>query len=530
MRAMSSSDTAVDADGLPRRPRRITEVLDAVLAVDPGRVAVTGPGGSLTYMALDAAADAAAALLAARGVRPGDRVAAALPNDLDIVVAFHGAVRLGAIWVGVGRALAAPEKAALLELARPTVVLVDPATHAELTALGPAAAGGATLLLVDPTDPESAWPVGLRAHTGAPRLAPPDPEAPAAIAFTSGTTGLPRGIVHSQRNLLLPAASLVASRGYGPSLRKGDCLPLTILNLVVLTTLLTSIAGGRCVLTDRRDAVGIAAWLESERVTVWNGVPAQLHTMVHDPAITRERLGRLGEVWTGGANCPEELLTAFREKFELPVCATYGLTEAPTVVTIDPPGGHRPGASGRPLPHLDVTLTSDGGGAARSGEPGEITVRATTSGTWAGAYTPMLGQWTTDGLAPFSGGELRTGDLGVLDDGWLTVRDRKGLLIVRGGANIYPAEVERVLGQAPGVREAVVLGLPDDRLGQRVVAVAELTAPGATDEAALVAYCRDRLARYKIPERVRTVTALPRNPMGKPRRADLPAMFTEPAH
>ncbi|WP_307873745.1 MULTISPECIES: AMP-binding protein [unclassified Frankia] len=510
------------------RARTVAEALDAVLADAPDRPAVVGPSGMLTYAGLDAAADAAAGFLAERGVRPGDRVAAALPNDLDIVVAFHAVARLGAVWVGLGRALARPEKDALLAVARPALVLVDPAGYAaerepRTTARAP---GRPSPLLVDPADPSGDWAAGLRAHAGEPRRPAPDPDLPAAIAFTSGTTGLPRGVVHSQRNLLLPAAALAADRGYDESLRKGDCLPLTILNLVVLTTLLTSAAGGCCVLTDRRDARGVAAWIERESVTVWNGVPALLHSLLHDPEITPERLASLTEVWSGGANCPEELRAAFRDRFGVPVCATYGLTEAPTVVTIDPPGRHIAGASGVPLPHLDVRVVDDEGAPVPTGELGEVLVRAAHAGPWQGAYTPMLGEWTSDGLVSFQGSELRTGDIGRVDgDGWLSIHDRLKLLIMRGGANIYPAEVERVLAQVDGVREAVALGLPDPRLGQRVVAVVEVTQPGATDEETCVAHCRASLARYKVPERVLVLDALPRNAMGKPLRAALPPLF-----
>jgi long-chain acyl-CoA synthetase len=512
----------------PVRPPTVTETFDHVLEVEPGRPALAAPSGSLTYEELDAAADAAAAALSELGVRPGDRVAASLPNDVDIVVAFHGAMRLGAIWVGVNRALAPAEKETLLAAATPTLVLADP----EIAAASASAHGSTWRVLpVDPTDTDAAgggWAAALAASAGAGRLPPPDVDAPAAIAFTSGTTGLPKGIVHSQRNLLLPAAAVVASRGYDETLRKGDCLALTILNLQVLTTLVTSAAGGCCVLTDRRDAPGVAHWIARESVTLWNGVPALLYSMVEDPEIEPAVLSSLREVWTGGSACPEDVMAAFRSRFGVPIFQGYGLTELPTVATMEPVDGeHVEGSSGVSLPHLRVSICDDAGNELPAGTEGEVVVRGATEGPWAGAYTPMVGYWRDSRVEPFDGDALRTGDLGVVDAGGnLLVRDRKKLLIIRGGANVYPAEVERVIERVPGVRGTAVLGVPDARLGQRVVAAVELDTVSTVSTGQIIAACRTRLARYKVPEQIVAVDDLPRNAMGKVQRDKLVDLFT----
>jgi long-chain acyl-CoA synthetase len=504
-------------------PETVAGVLDATLAVDPGRTAVDGPSGSLTYEALDAGADAAAALFMELGVKPGDRVAATLPNDLDIVVAFHGAMRLGAIWLGINRPLAVPEKAALLDAAQPVLVVADAASAEVLEDTGTRA----RILAVDRAQPDDAWRAGLRSHANSGRHERADANAPAAIAFTSGTTGLPVGIVHSQRGLMLPAQSLALSRGYGASFRKGDCLPLTILNVVVLSTLLASAAGGTCVLTDRRDAYGVAHWLEEKGVTAWNAVPALLHSMVSDESIGRDCLRSITDLWTGGAHCSEELITAFVDKFGIPVRATYGLTEAPSIVAIDPMvGAHVPDASGQPLPHLEIIVRDDDGGQLEHGLEGEICVRAVDGADGHSAYRPMLGYWREGAVESYDCPELRTGDLGCVDAGGnVVIRDRKKLLIIRGGANIYPAEVERVLCEVPGVRTAAVLGLPDARLGQRIVAVVEADPDDGLTQDLVVEHCQTRLAPYKVPERVVVVIELQRNSMGKVQRAALGALF-----
>ncbi|MBV9485491.1 MAG: AMP-binding protein [Frankiaceae bacterium] len=460
-------------------------MLDAALRDRPDAEAVLSRSGSLTYAQLDAQADRAAAGLWSLGVRPGDRVAASLPNDQDVVVAFHGAMRIGAIWVGIGEALAPPERAHLLDDSKPAVYLT-----AEDNPLLDAMA-----------DAPEAPAVEIDVH------------APAGIAYTSGTTGVPKGIVHSQHNLLLPGEVLVASRGWGPDLRKGDCLPLTILNLMVLTTLLTAQAQGCCVVMDRRDADGIAEWIERGRVTVWNGVPAQLHDLVTTKRVDPARLRSLREVWSGGGDCPESLRTAFEDCYGLSIRTTYGLTEAPTVVSIDPVGTERrEGASGQVLPHLEVS-TGDG--------EGEITVSARADGDWAGRWRPYLGTWDGHGVAPNRDAVLATGDVGTVESGWLSVRDRLKLLIVRGGANVYPAEVERVLLGVDGIAGAAVFGVPDARLGERVGAVVELSGGVAVDVETLREACATALAAYKVPERFAIVDALPRNAMGKVVRTGL---------
>jgi len=494
-------------------PTSIATVLDHALRRDPDHEAIVARSGRLSYAALDRRANQSARAFAELGVRPGDRVAVSLPNDLDIVTAFHGAMRLGAIWVGVNRALAPPEVDYILRDTSPSLAIVDGETiDAPCDRVDPSAWAA----LVDRQD---ATALGLAI----------DPFAPAAIAYTSGTTGRPKGVVHSQHNLLVPGAATVASRQYGPDLRKGDCLPLTILNLLALTTLLVAQAGGTCVIMDRIDADGVAAWIRDERVTAWNGVPAILYDMVHGSTVTPADLASLDDLWSGGADCPESLQAAFAAKFGVSLRTTYGLTEAPSLVAIDPRGGsHVTGASGVPLPHLALEVLDEAGTPLAVGEQGEVCLRAVDSGPWAGVYRPMLGYWRDGALADAPhDGRLRTGDVGWLDDaGFLHIADRKSLLIIRGGANVYPAEVERVLMDLPGVGACAVVGLPDARLGQRVAVVVQRAPDGdPVSAAAVVDHCRANLARYKVPEQVAFVDTFIRNAMGKIDRTRLLGEF-----
>lgn len=504
----------------------IARVLDRALAERPEAEAVVARSGRLTYRELDSAADRAAGAFGALGLGPGDRIAVSLTNDIDVVVAFHGAMRLGLVWAGLNAALAPPEKAHVLADCGARVLLTDAATADRIAPLRGDLAELRTVVIADPRTADAEWSRLMAAAPPPPKV-DVDPHAPAGIAYTSGTTGLPRGVVHSQHNLLLPGAVLVAERGYDEHLRKGDCLPLTILNLMVLTTLLTAQAGGCCVVMDRRDPEGILDWIRDERVNVWNGVPTQLFDLARSHAARRSDLATLTEVWSGGGDCPDALRTAFLEAFGLPLRATYGLTEAPTVVSIDPVGdAWVPGASGRVLPHLSVRALDDAGGDVPPGELGEVCVEAARTGPWASAWTPLLGEWRDGAVARHESSQLRTGDLGTVDeDGWLRIRDRRKLMVVRGGANIYPAEVERVLLSVPGVQAAAAFGVPHERLGQQLAAVVQRTPGESVTVEGLIDACSSRLARYKVPERWAVVDTLPCNAMGKVIRTALPALL-----
>jgi long-chain acyl-CoA synthetase len=507
----------------------VAEVLNRGLAACPEKPAIVARARTYSYRELDLAARRMAAALGEHGLRAGDRIAVCLPNEADIVALFHGAMRLGAIWVGINAALAAPEKMMVLADCDAALFLSTDAIVRELGPERETAPVRARMLVVDPGPAGHSWRQSLAAAPDEFDPVRTDPYAAAGIAYTSGSSGRPKGVVHSQHNMLLPGRVLCHSRGYGPELVKGDFLPLTILNLIILGPLLTAQACGTFVAIDRRDAVGITQWVEKEAVAVWNGVPPVLYDMVGNAEITPGRLASLQDIWSGGADCPDSLRNAFERKFGMRIHTTYGLTEAPTVVAIEQRGSqHIPGSSGTVLPHLSVTVVDEHGDAVAPGETGEFCVGAADTGTWAGAYRPMLGYWNLPAVSgdALVGGILHTGDLGYLDqEGQMHVRDRRSSMINRGGANVYPAEVETVILQLPGVSAVAVVGIADARLGQRVVAVVEENGAQAVTAEQVQEHCGARLARYKVPEQVRVVRSLPRNAMGKVRRPELPAYF-----
>lgn len=501
------------------QPRSVNGLLDRAAERWPTLPAVITDTATVSYEELRDRVEHLAGGLVRAGVAPGERVAASLPNDVDVVVAFYATALVGGIWVGLNRELAPPEKIRLLADTTPRVFVAEAATIAPV-----ASDAGDLGVEAVAVDAGGRW---AELCAGTPVAHDPvDPRAPAAIAFTSGTSGVPKGVVHSQHNLVLPGEVIAASRNYDTSLRRGDYLSLNILNLIVLSTLTAAQVGGASVLRDARDADGMPAWIRRHRVTLLNAVPTTLYALARSESVDPADCASLQDLWTGGAACPQEVRDRVLDRFGLPVHMTYGLTEAPSVVTLDPLGDPSPeGLSGRVLPHLRVDLvpvepTDDG--------RGEIVVRAATDGPWAGAYRPFLGYWNRpDVEVPVTDGALHTGDIGVREAGRLRVVDRLGSVIIRGGANVYPAEIERVLRTLPGVADAVVVGVPDDRLGETVQAVVERDPATLVHEAELIDGCRAELAAYKVPARVVVVDALERNALGKPDQRAARTRLTE---
>jgi acyl-CoA synthetase (AMP-forming)/AMP-acid ligase II len=461
---------------------------------DADRVALEDDRRALTYAELGASVRAVAAMLQRRGVGPGDRVASVLPNSVAAVEAYLACSVLGAIWVGVNPAAPDAERSRQLDLVKPTVVV-----SAEDTASVPTVA-------VD-----FGWP---------------EPTAPCAIGFSSGTTGTPKALVHSRAGVSL-AASAVASAQLRGDDRVGIILPMSIHNLMVVGAMAALFAGATCVIVDRLNAPGVAAACRDRQLTLLNAlVPATIYDLVHDDGLRAGDLASLRYAGTGAAGLSEELRSAFEAKFDKRLVGTYGMTEAPGVVCregIEVP--RRPGSSGVPLPHLAVTTCDERGRMLPAGQEGELVVGPAHTGPWAEMYRPAIGTWTEHGLQQRPAGEtsFRTSDYGWVDtDGAVHVSGRKADVIVRGGVNVNAAELESVLGQHDGIRGIAVIGVADERLGQRIIAYVEPDMDTVLDAGELRDYARGVLAHGKVPDKF-VIGALPRNAMGKVARGQLSA-------
>jgi long-chain acyl-CoA synthetase len=512
----------------PGAPRSVAEVLDGPLGRCPDAEALVGRHARYSYRQLDAEVERAAAALAGLGLRAGDPVAASLGNHPELVVAFLAAMRLGALWVGVNRVLAPAEKAYLLAHSRARVLLCEPETAAQLEPAGAELPALESVVEVAPGQDGSPWQELLAAARPEPgtRASRPtvDPFAPAAVAYTSGTTGVPKGVVHSQHNLVTVGAANRVWGGWRTVRRQAAVLPLTILNVVALCPLVVFQLDGTCVCVDRRDPAGIAEWVRAERIESFSSVPTIVYDLVTSDEVRPEDLESLSHIGAGGALLPPPLAEAWHRRFGTEVLAGYGSSEAPAVVTVQSPGEPRPPASvGRALPHLSVTVRGDDGAVLSEGEEGEICVAGAAEGPLAGVYTPFLGYLDDEAstAAALAGGVLHTGDVGRLEDGVLHFCGRRSEQIVRGGSKVSPAEVEAALRADPRVADAAVVGRPDERLGEQVVAFVQL-APGAqASPEELRLACAERLASYKVPARLHLVDGFERNAMGKIAKAAL---------
>ena len=291
-RAFAELLTPTHRPVIPNGPRTVADVLEKPLAERPDQTFVITRTRRVSYAEFDALADRAASVLAALGVRPRDRVAISLPSELDIVVAFHGLLRLGAIWLGINRNLATVEKRYLVEDAGVSLVLCDSEMAPQFESIAADVPDLRRVIVCDAQDPDCEWARLMEEATSPPPVVEIDPFQPGGLAYTSGTTGFPKGVVHSHHNLLLPGAVQARMDDYLPGAVRGDCFPLTILNMQILSALLVAQAGATLVLMDRIDAQGVTEFIRDEGVTLFTAPPALIYSLAHDDGIGRERGGK----------------------------------------------------------------------------------------------------------------------------------------------------------------------------------------------------------------------------------------------
>jgi len=516
---------------IPGGWRDVASALDGPLARCPDAEALVDRDRRYSYAQLDAEVNAAAQALQRLGLKPGERLAACSANQADLVIAFLASQRLGAVWLGINTILAPPEKLYQLADAQACVLLADRRTAAQIEPLREQLPGLSHIVDFEPGEAENQWRGLVAACRAAARPAIAiDPHAAAVIAYTSGTTGRPKGVVHSQHNMMVVvAAGQHGTRGkhWQGSHRIGSYLPLTMVNLMVLDALVGVSTGGTSVVMDRTDAKGVAEWIEAEQVHAMSSSPATIFDLIQRDDIGPERLASLRFISCGGAMISDELMAGFAAKFGKPMYPAYGLTEAPTSIAgFMSDKACAPGSCGIVYDHLRVAVLDGEGREVPLGEPGEICLRATDHGEWAGVYTPMLGYWRRpeESAESLRGGWLHTGDVATMDDaGNLFLKDRLKDMIIRGGSNVYPAEIERVIRLDPRVRDAAVVGRSDERLGERVVAFVELVeaASGQVVEPDLKARCQAELAKYKLPDEWIFLSPMPRNATGKIVKSEL---------
>ena len=466
---------------------------------EPNKLALLCEGVTLSFAELEQRAELATARLAGLGVRAGDRVALVMDSSVRTVELIHAAQRIGAALVPINTRLAPAEIAALLRVARPRILVYDLRYRDTVESLG-----GAAPRLVEAHAEFDA----LEADA-LPAIAPVSAEAVHTIIFTSGTTGTPKGAMLTNGNHFASAIASRANLGAEPSDVWLDMLPLY--HVGGLSIILRSAIDGASVVLERGfDARRANSAIRTHAATLVSVVATML-TRVLDDNGDRRYPATLRCVLTGGG----PVATALVERalrLGVPVAPTYGLTEtASQVVTALPEEAPvRPASCGRPLPGVSIKIAN-----ADAAGRGEVLVRAPAV---------MAGYLDDEGAtrAAIRDGWLYTGDIGHFDEaGYLYIDDRRSDLIVTGGENVYPAEVEAVLLAHSMVAEAGVYGCADPLWGHRVEAAVVLRDSASVGDGELRQWCSVRLAGFKVPRTIRFADALPRTASGKVRRAML---------
>jgi long-chain acyl-CoA synthetase len=419
-----------------------------------------------------------------RGVEPGDRVVVQMPNCPEVGIAYH------AIWRAGG-------------VVTPALFLLPPA---ELEHIASDSAAKVVL-----TEPEECAELE---RDGGGEIIPRDASDPAAVLYTGGTTGRSKGVVLSHENLWFAGKSGHDS-GHVPGLVRGlNALPLAhSYGLLVTVVGLHAVEPTQAVLMRWFDPEVFLQLAQEHQTQITAVVPSMLQLLLAQPLEDYD-LSELRYVVSGGAPLPRDVADeVLRRLPQVELREGYGLTETAALVSSTPPGESRLGSVGKPAPGVDVRIDGDE-------EVGEICVRS---------RSVMLGYWHEPELTAqtIEDGWLRTGDLGYLDDdGYLYVVDRKKDLIIRGGFNVFPRDVEDALLEHPAVVAAGVIGRPDDAHGEEVVAFVELRRREELQPDDLVAWSKERIGGYKYPREVHLVTSLPLTPVGKVDRKALRAKLT----
>ena len=505
----------------------VAEILAHWEARQPDAIALRFAGTDRTWAQLAQRVRRNIAAQRAAGLVPGDRIAVLdlnHPSCLELTLACAQAGTANAV---VNFRLAPAEIAYVINDAKARVVFVGPEFAPAVEALRPSLPTLERVIRVGgPDDEYEAW---LAAHE-------PDAVIHAAVPddcflqlYTSGTTGFPKGAMLTHRSMLAHSAHLSATQSYKTSSRVQVAMPL--FHVGGTSTAVVALTAGACVILMRTpDPAAALQMLEAEKITHTFFVPALMAAMNQVPGAAARDYSSLEVLCYGASPMPLPVLRASLAIFPGVLYQVYGMTEQSGAVSLlgpedhaNPAVAHRLVSAGKPIPGVEIEVHDPAtGDRLPAGTPGELWVRSDQrmAGYW-GKPEATAAAFTPDGW-------LRSGDGGHMDaDGYIYITDRIKDLIISGGENIYPAEIERVLAEHPAIQDVAVIGVPDERWGEVPKAVVVLRAGASIDPNEVVAWCRERIAAFKCPKTIDVVDALPRNPTGKVLKKDLRKPFWE---
>lgn len=480
----------------------------------------------MSWNEFDAAADAVARGLSARGLVAGHRVAIVMSNRIDLAVAYYGILRGGMVAVPINPRSTTREIERMLDDSKAHVVLCDEIGVKQVRE-ATASLEGLTVI-VDGTKAatgETSFEDFLAGATGTDPAAPQDAESLAVLLYTSGTSGKPRGVMLPHRSIIANVEQVALLDP--PAMTSDDtCLALLpLFHIYGLSCVLGQAVkqGARVLLVDGFDPGGLLDLIEAEGVTNLPIAPPVIAAWSGREGL-REKLAGVQRIMSGASALEPDLAEHFEASSGHFVDQGYGLTEtAPVIATTlgSPRGaGEAPkrGSVGRPLPGIELRIVEANGNDANQGDPAEV---------WVRGDNVFTGYWPDGADGPDDDGWYPTGDIGFLDDdGDLTLIDRLRELVIVSGFNVYPSEVEEVVAEVDGVGQVAVIGVPDEETGESVLVFVVPTdgadAPALTGE--IRAYCEERLARFKIPKRIVIVKGLPYSATGKVAKGRLRAL------
>ena len=485
---------------------------------DPDRVAIeTEDGVSFTYGELDREVARTANALLEAGLQPGDRVAAQLQKSVASLFVYLACLRAGLVYLPLNTAYKSSELDYFLRDAEPGLILVEPENAAALTALSGDSAGAIVMTLGSDHDGGMATRVAGAAAEFDTRVC--DASDLAVIIYTSGTTGRSKGAMVMHGNLVSNARALTQVWQFGSDDVLLHTLPIFHVHGLFVATHCALTSGAKILWHKRFDAV--TAVRQLERASVFMGVPTYYTRLLGEPGLSRESCRGMRLFVSGSAPLLAETHNDFEQRTGHRILERYGMSEAGMITSNPYDSERRPGTVGFPLPGVEVRVVDDADKPLPVGKKGAIQIRGENvfSGYWRMPERTRQ-EFTADGW-------FRSGDIGVVDaDGYLSIVGRAKDLIITGGYNVYPKEIELVLDEMPQVAESAVIGVPHDDFGEAVTAIV-IGAPDAQpDEAGIIATLKTKLAGYKVPKRIHFVDALPRNAMGKVQKNQLRERFS----
>lgn len=501
----------------------ITHLLEKSAEMFGDRVFCTCEDREYGFQTLHDAALRVAVNLAARGVGEGHKVVLLMGNSIEFLYVFLGLGRTGAVTVPVNPQLKPDEIVYIMSNADARVLITIPECLPMLPLLRARLPELKEVFVLGEQAPQDVTPFSalLAPVDSAPPIAA-RPESEAALIYTSGTTGLPKGVVLTHRNYVSNARMMAKSTSLSPTDRFLCVLPLFHVNAQVVTVLTPMTVGAEMVLAKSVNFLRILPMIAKYKPTLMSAVPTVYHVLCQMPKAAEYDLSSIRFFVSGAAPLPEETHLAVQRVLKKPLVQGYGLSEATCASAVaDHNDPIKWNSVGPALAYTNIRIVDRNGTDVPVGKIGEILVSGPA----------VMKEYYRDPKATqevLKDGWLHTGDLGRFDeDGYLYIAGRIKDMIIRGGQNIYPQQIENVLTSLEGVAESCVVGVPEPRWGQEVLAVIKCTEGCELDPSAVIAFCQERLAGYKCPRHVRFVDEFPKTPTGKIKKGEVAEQFAE---